>query len=439
MKRAWLALTDEYDDTSTVMIGANMAVARHVFDHIPGLDTELGPGAFVAGDDVLFSWQFQEAGFRVHRPGCRDRTSPARPPPHPRAAFLKRAVLEGRQEAYLFHHWLHGRTNWSMVKLWTRRAQLSAMRWVKWSSLRQEKGSPIGNFACSWPSVFMTSIATNAAEPGITPIADLRNSRPPPLNKFIRPHPFWRLSDMRVLLWMISSGNAIKGGHQTQIQETARHLEMLGVSTRIAYEHEPSLEGIDLVHNFGLDPTHIRRCWDHDLPVATSTIYWARDYVLGINNDASLYRTFMKRLRVAFVLARAAFKGQHPQKCEALIERQIRLRVIYEMSDVLLPNVQGEADDIYRELGVSTPYIVATNAVLPEKYHLPEKSVERKGVLSIGRVEPHKNQLGLIRHEGFEHPCRHSWFCPPPPHRLYGTMQTRSRPHLECHHGRSPQ
>lgn len=202
---------------------------------------------------------------------------------------------------------------------------------------------------------------------------------------------------MRVLLWMVNSGDGIQGGHQIQIQQTARHLEQLGVSTEIAHDRRPAIEAFDVVHNFGLDPPELRRCRNYGIPVVTSTIYWARDYALGVADDVSGLRRWLRRARTAMVLARSAWRGTHPEKCEALTARQWKLRVVYEMSDLLLPNSQSEADAIYRELGVSTPHLVAPNAVAPELFPLPDRAAPRQGVLFVGRFEPHKNQLGLIR------------------------------------------
>ncbi|MEI8194432.1 MAG: hypothetical protein WCI73_00840 [Phycisphaerae bacterium] len=203
---------------------------------------------------------------------------------------------------------------------------------------------------------------------------------------------------MQVLFCMTASGTGVPGGHQTQITQTAAHLEALGVRTRITHDGKPDLTGIDIVHNFGLTPENMRRIRDQGVPIVTSTIYWKRDYAYGLTAYRNWWEKMKPRLRMALVLARSAVRGEYPEKCEALMDRQIRLRVVYELSDLLLPNSQSEADAVYRELGVSTPYHVAPNAVDPQSFTLPAESVaSRVGVVYVGRFEPHKNQLGLIQ------------------------------------------
>lgn len=203
---------------------------------------------------------------------------------------------------------------------------------------------------------------------------------------------------MQVLFCMTASGTGVPGGHQTQITQTAAHLEALGVHTRITHDGTPDLTGIDIVHNFGLKPEHMRRIRDQGVPIVTSTIYWNRDYAYGLTAYRNWWEKMKPRFRMALVLARSAWRGQYPEKCEALMDRQIRLRVVYELSDLLLPNSQSEADAVYRELGVSTPYHVAPNAVDPRLFTLPEPPLaSRAGAVYVGRFEPHKNQMGLIQ------------------------------------------
>jgi len=260
---------------------------------------------------------------------------------------------------------------------------------------------------------------------------------------------------MRVMFWMISSGDGILGGHQRQVKETARRLEALGVSTVIAMEKEPSLEGIDVVHSFGLEPERMRRCRDRGIPVVTSPIYWERSYAFGLRSNLTGMALLKYKARMALVLARSALKGEFPQKCEAAVKRQIDLRVIYEMSDLLLPNSRMEADAITRELGVSTPQHVAPNAVDPEAFTLPAPGTKRDEVLFVGRMEPHKNQIGLImamrrskiavRITGFAHPhhekymrqcqqaaagCGNITIEPPPADGTLAQMYQRAKVHV---------
>ncbi|MGH7215022.1 MAG: glycosyltransferase family 2 protein, partial [Tepidisphaeraceae bacterium] len=65
--RVWLTSTEHLraDEPPPNMVGANMAFARRVLARVPQFDTDLGPGALGYHDDVLFSRQLAEAGFRI--------------------------------------------------------------------------------------------------------------------------------------------------------------------------------------------------------------------------------------------------------------------------------------------------------------------------------------------------------------------------------------
>jgi glycosyltransferase involved in cell wall biosynthesis len=74
-----------------------------------------------------------------------------------------------------------------------------------------------------------------------------------------------------------------------------------------------------------------------------------------------------------------------------------RLRA-WSMADMLLPNAEGEAAHIRSDLGVLTESCVVPNAIDVDlfKPHFLDPRPEGT-VICVGRVEPHKNQLGLIR------------------------------------------
>lgn len=123
--RAGLAASEGLEDGwLTEMIGANMAFHRRVLERVPEFDEELGPGAMGFGDDTLFSWQLEAAGFRLGR-------APDAVVEHHceenrllRSHILQSAVKSGKGQAYLLHHWHHTvvsfpriRLVWAMLKL----------------------------------------------------------------------------------------------------------------------------------------------------------------------------------------------------------------------------------------------------------------------------------------------------------------------------------
>ena len=107
-----------------------MGFNRYVLDRVPEFDTELGPGALGFGDDGLFSWQLEEAGFRIGE------APEALVTHHPdasrllRSSWLSAARSRGRTEAYLLYHWLHSDVKCPRLRRWWLGAKLAARRRV---------------------------------------------------------------------------------------------------------------------------------------------------------------------------------------------------------------------------------------------------------------------------------------------------------------------
>jgi len=137
MHRAWLAASVRLDPRNPQqMIGANMAFARSVLTKVPAFDPELGPGATGGGDDVLFSFQLKEAGFRLisafdvavvhHFQRIRFK----------RAQWLSAARCHADTQAYLAHHWHHEQMGLVRLRYWKASALLALYQ------LRQPKPPP---------------------------------------------------------------------------------------------------------------------------------------------------------------------------------------------------------------------------------------------------------------------------------------------------------
>jgi hypothetical protein len=132
----WLAAPSSTPGSKLELIGASMGFHRCVLDRVPEFDTELGPGALGFADDSLFSWQLEEAGFRIgEAPG-------ALVMHHPdasrllRSSWLAEAQRRGRTKAYVLYHWLHGDLKCPRLCRWWLGAKLAARRRV--SKLGQE-------------------------------------------------------------------------------------------------------------------------------------------------------------------------------------------------------------------------------------------------------------------------------------------------------------
>lgn len=106
--RELLASTERiHAESPDRMVGANMAVGKHVFDTIPKFDPELGPGQLGLGGETLFALQMREVGFEIetafdvvvrHYPS-RSRLG--------REKWKEAAKKSGRAGAYRSYHWEH--------------------------------------------------------------------------------------------------------------------------------------------------------------------------------------------------------------------------------------------------------------------------------------------------------------------------------------------
>lgn len=109
MHRAFLASTQDYlsSEAPSELCGANMAIRRAVFAKVPAFDPELGPGITGGGEESLFSWQLQEAGFRI-TPALDVEIEHHFSPTRLKYGTWKRvADSQGRIRAYQRHHWRH--------------------------------------------------------------------------------------------------------------------------------------------------------------------------------------------------------------------------------------------------------------------------------------------------------------------------------------------
>jgi len=106
--RTWLASTEWLDaGAPQEMVGANMALGRHVLATVPGFDVELGAGALGYGEEALFSQQLLRAGFRIAAAFDAMTEHHLDPARLTRAGFVEAAELRGRTLAYRRHHWEH--------------------------------------------------------------------------------------------------------------------------------------------------------------------------------------------------------------------------------------------------------------------------------------------------------------------------------------------
>lgn len=181
------------------------------------------------------------------------------------------------------------------------------------------------------------------------------------------------------------------GGGEIQMLATADSLAELGVGARMWRPWEDRLEQADCLHLFGSLPEHqslVDAARRRGIPVVLSTIAWF-DLVSYWRQP----RTLARRLAACSgFLARAG--------CPRLPSWRRRL---YHSVDLLMPNSNAEAEQLVRYFGVPRQRI----HVVPNGAHQRFAEVDGSAfkrlvemddfVLCAGRIEPRKNQLGLLK------------------------------------------
>ena len=181
------------------------------------------------------------------------------------------------------------------------------------------------------------------------------------------------------------------GGGENQLVQTGRRLEALGVPVRPFNPWADSIDGARLVHLFGmsregLELAKVARA--RAVPVVLSPICWYEPRAIAALAGS--------RLHAARDLAKWAAQRVAP--------RWPRWRrELLELGDALLPNSRAEADQLMRLFAVDpTKVRVVPNGVEPRFAEAsPDHWRSRFGaepfVLYVGRIEPRKNVLGLVK------------------------------------------
>ena len=217
------------------------------------------------------------------------------------------------------------------------------------------------------------------------------------------------------------------GGDTVQMLETKRHLEMLDVQVDVSLRTDFSADNYDIAHIFNIQKgavayslEQIKQAKKMKLPVALSTIYWHwqaqqdRKYLDYRRKLKASNKSLVWCLR-SFINEVSFFKIYTQEEIDQICRKYVydnfyadRMRLCIYMSDVLLPNAVREITRLKKDLDIVGDTQLHTHIIpngvdaewakdLPS----PERFRVRYGikdfVLCVGRVEPSKNQLALIR------------------------------------------
>ena len=181
------------------------------------------------------------------------------------------------------------------------------------------------------------------------------------------------------------------GGGENQLIQTARHLESMGLPVRLFCSWIDRLERARLLHLFGMSHEGLelaKRAKDRGTPVVLSPICWFQPGALW-----NLERSLARKLGSLAVWSIRRLYPRLPGWRRELLA----------LCDRILPNSRAEARQLSSLFGVNPDRMtVVHNGVLslfskasPALFR--ERYGEGDFALFVGRVEPRKNTLGLIR------------------------------------------
>jgi glycosyltransferase involved in cell wall biosynthesis len=207
---------------------------------------------------------------------------------------------------------------------------------------------------------------------------------------------------VKVLLWMVPEGRTVPGGHLVVLEQTVAALQRVGIHAVVGFDERPDLSSYDVVNGVGLKPHQVRWCRKNDKPVALSTIYCSPRYLRNVPGfSGGGLRRVAGKARTALQFGASTFRGTLPERCDAYREVDRALAMSYESADLLLPNSPRQGVHLTEELRTTTPWHYVPYGVDRHTYDRSDSwrtpLGDRKTVLYVGRFEPRKNQLGLLR------------------------------------------
>ena len=204
---------------------------------------------------------------------------------------------------------------------------------------------------------------------------------------------------MRIFFYVYPSAFQNPGGGEIQLLKTREYLQKRGIETHLYNPWQDKLSKGDILHVFGsVKYCHglIRTAKEAGARVVLSTICWY-DWRSAVYTYPKIKQRTLNILRF---LAKWTFPGFPSMRREMII-----------FSDLLMPNSEAEAGQLVRFFGADRNKI----KVIPNGVDLAYEKADPKifsrrfdiqdFLLCVGRIEPRKNQLALIRaHRGMDRP-----------------------------------
>ena len=196
---------------------------------------------------------------------------------------------------------------------------------------------------------------------------------------------------MKIAFYSYPSAFQNPGGGEIQLLKTKEHLEKLGAEVRLFNQWDDRFDEYDVLHVFGSVKDCVglmQTAKNKGVKVALSSIFWS-SFKRAIHEGGSAKKK-------AELFARHLTKLLLPQLSTGR-------RKTMMLSDIIFPNSEAEKKQLVRLFGMSEDKIrIVPNGIEQRFFVASSQAFAGKlgivgFVLAVGRIEPRKNQLNLIR------------------------------------------
>jgi glycosyltransferase involved in cell wall biosynthesis len=207
---------------------------------------------------------------------------------------------------------------------------------------------------------------------------------------------------INVFMGIRADSLSVSGGDVVQMLKTGAELSKLGCAVTYRYGEIGPHAGADLVHLF--NTTRIDDTWRMQrevqataTPVVVSTIWHSMEEMRRAYGTIYGVRPFPIW---AYTACKEPFYGWRSRRVfnpAAALCYKARVRYVMTTADALLPNSEAELRLLKEETGAIPKAAWAVPNGFDLKLGVRTLWVERDQIVCAGRVEPRKNQIGVVR------------------------------------------
>lgn len=222
---------------------------------------------------------------------------------------------------------------------------------------------------------------------------------------------------MKVLMQSRNNFFTLRGGDTIQLEKTKAELEKLGVEVDFSLDFNPNLSNYDLVHLSNvtrIQETYlqVKNAKKQGKKIILSTIFWPMDEFekqgqVGIRKIVNSFLGIDNQERIKALARYIKDKDSRNIATKNLWRVGYTKMQNYVVNNVdyFLPNSEMEMDEFCKSFKIKKKrYKVIPNAIDPNvakiqmESEIPSEFEKyRDAIICVGRIEPRKNQLALVK------------------------------------------